>query len=241
MRIALLSDIHGNLVALEAVLADLAQTSPDSVICLGDVAVTGPQPRQVIARLRQLAWPIVMGNTDAWLLDPQPWNAEDEESRRLLAIEEWSALQMEMGDLEFIRSFQPLVKWTLAAGHNLLCYHGSPRSNTDLITSATGEEELREMLAGHSAAILAGGHSHRQMLRRFQNSLIINPGSVGLPFEIVDGQARNPLWAEYALITSHGEQLAVEFRRVPVDFAALSDAIQNANMPYARWWREYWR
>ncbi len=240
MRVALLSDIHGNLVALEAALADLATSAPDAVICLGDVAVTGPQPRQVMARLRQLTWPTVMGNTDAWLLDPKPWDTEDEESRRLLAIEEWSALQMEAEDLAFIRSFQPVVRWTLEAGQDLLCYHGSPRSNTDLIASETGEEELEEMLAGHRATIFAGGHTHRQMLRRFQKSLIINPGSVGLPIEIVAGQVRNPLWAEYALITSQGEQLVVEFRRAPIDFAALSDAIQRANMPYARWWLKYW-
>jgi putative phosphoesterase len=183
MRVALLSDIHGNLVSLEAVLADLKEAAPDAIICLGDVAVTGPQPRQVIARLRQFNWPIVMGNTDAWLLNPQPWNTTDEEALRLLAIEQWSALMMELEDLDFIRTFQPTVAWDLTAGQNMLCYHGSPRSNTDLIKPETAEEELIEKFAGHRPTILAGGHTHRQMLRRFESCLLINPGSVGLPLD----------------------------------------------------------
>ena len=241
MRVALLSDIHGNLVALEAVLADLAEAAPDAIICLGDVAVTGPQPRQVITRLRQLAWPIVMGNTDAWLLDPQPWTTTDEDARRLLLIEQWSASVLEPEDLEFIRSFQPTIELDLEAGQNLLCYHGSPSSNTDLITPETAEEELVAVLAGQRAAVLAGGHTHRQMLRRFEMCLIINPGSVGLPIEIVAGQVHNPLWAEYALITTAGAGLQVDFRRVPVDFANLTASVKGSTMPYADWWLKYWR
>ena len=70
MRIGLIADIHGNLFALDAVLAALARIGMDELICLGDVAALGPQPREVIERLRALRCPVVMGNTDAWHLDP---------------------------------------------------------------------------------------------------------------------------------------------------------------------------
>jgi len=241
MRVALISDIHGNLVALEAVLADLAKAAPDSVICLGDVAVSGPQPRQVIARLRELGWPVVMGNTDAWLLDPQPWPTSDEEARRLLAVELWSASMLQPEDLAFVRTFQPTVEVSLDAGQNLLCYHGSPRSNTDFIGPATPEDELLEKLSGWRTTVMAGGHTHQQMLRRYEDAVLVNAGSVGFPYEIRDGQARNPSRAEYGLITTHGDGLQVEFRRVPVDLTTVSVAVHASGMPYPDWWLKDWR
>jgi putative phosphoesterase len=241
MRVALISDIHGNLVALEAVVADLAKVGPDAVICLGDVAVTGPQPRLVIARLRELGWPVVMGNTDAWLLDPRPWPTSDEEVRRLLEVELWSASVMQAADLDFVRTFQRTVEISLAGEQNLLCYHGSPRSNTDIIGPTTQEDDLFEMLSGQWASLMAGGHIHQQMLRRFKDTVLVNPGSVGLPYENHDGQTRNPPWAEYALVSSDSDNLQVEFRRVPVDLAALSAAVYASGMPDPEWWLRDWR
>ena len=73
MRIAIIANIHANRVALDAVLADIEALRPEQIVCLGDVAATGPQPRQAVERLRALGCPVVMGNADAWLLDPQPF------------------------------------------------------------------------------------------------------------------------------------------------------------------------
>ncbi len=83
MRIALISDIHGNAVALDIVLDALKKQQVDSIICLGDVAASGPQPCQVIERLRAIGCPVVMGNTDDWLLQPQLKDKTDDFSRRL--------------------------------------------------------------------------------------------------------------------------------------------------------------
>ncbi|NIW96182.1 MAG: metallophosphoesterase, partial [Phycisphaerae bacterium] len=83
-----------------------------------------------------------------------------------------------------------------------LCFHGSPQSNTDLIFATTSEEDLERMLSGFQATGMAGGHSHTQMLRRYKDVLLFNPGSIGMPFEYSrqTGQVRNPPWAEYALL-----------------------------------------
>ena len=81
MRIGLISDIHGNLIALESVLSELKREQVDSMICLGDVAALGPQPHEVIERLRKLNCPVVMGNTDDWYLQPLPEG--DDELREL--------------------------------------------------------------------------------------------------------------------------------------------------------------
>jgi len=92
MRIALLADIHGNLVALETVLHEIAQESVDQIVCLGDVGALGPQPHEVITCLRQSHCPVILGNTDAWLLSPPGAKTSDSETIR--TITSWCAEQL---------------------------------------------------------------------------------------------------------------------------------------------------
>lgn len=243
MRIAIISDIHGNLVGLDAVLADLDREEPDQIVCLGDVAATGPQPREVIERLRALGCPVVIGNTDAWLLDPQPEEPANEDTRRILEIDGWCAGRLSASDLDYVRTFQPTLEIPLGDEATLLCFHGSPQSNTDVIGSTTPEDDLEGMLAGFDAAVMAGGHTHVQMLRRYRDAVIVNPGSVGLPFEQArhSDDVRNPAWAEYALVDVAAGNLSIAFRRAPVDVGAVIRAALDSDMPHAEWWAGDWR
>lgn len=109
MRIAIISDIHGNRVALDAVLAGLNNEHVDQIVCLGDVAATGPQPHEVVERLKALDRPVVMGNTDAWLLSLQSREAMDETFLRIMEIDRWCAEQLSSTDLDYLRTFQPTV------------------------------------------------------------------------------------------------------------------------------------
>src|SRR5215831_16418069 len=106
MRIGLISDIHGNLFALEAALVELDRMKLDDLICLGDVAALGPEPGAVLARLRSLQCAVVMGNTDAWLLSP-PTAVTDEIDRVLTP---WSIARLSDADLADIRAFQPTIE-----------------------------------------------------------------------------------------------------------------------------------
>ena len=214
MRTALIADIHGNLVALDAVLSDIDRRGADRIVCLGDVAATGPQPRDAIERVAGLGCDVVMGNTDEWLVEPRDESIEDDDTRRIVEIDLWAHDQLEDRHIELVRGYQPVVELD-----GLLCYHGSPRSNTEVLLPITPETELAAMLDGHAEAIMAGGHTHMPMLRRHGASLVINPGSVGMPFEhAAGGTFRNPPWAEYA-IAGDGE---VEFHRVRVDVGAVT-------------------
>jgi len=242
VRIAIISDVHGNLVALEAVLADLNAERVDQIVCLGDVATFGPRPREVITRLGALNCPVVMGNMDAWLLNPRPHEVRDEDSQRITEIEFWSAHQLLPADLDYLRTFRPTVEITLGGDATLLCFHGSPQSNTDVIVSTTSEEELERLLSGFSATVMAGGHTHVQILRRHRDLVFINPGSVGLPFERARyaDQVRNPPWAEYGLVSWEDGGLNIELRRVPFDVGMVIRAARDSGMPHLEWWVKNW-
>jgi predicted phosphodiesterase len=243
MRIGLIADIHGNWVALEMVLAELTRERVDQIVCLGDVAVLGPEPAAVMARLRELGCPVVMGNTDAWLLDGSP-AGDDPDSRRMAALTIWCRDRLGVADLAAVRSFQPTVTVALDAARQLLCCHGSPRSFDDVIAATTPDAEVADMLAGHSAAILAGGHTHVQLLRRQGELQIVNAGSVGLPGVGPGGPRlsvnRQVRWAEYAVLEVGWAQQRIELRRVPLDVATMREALRRSGMPEAEWWLGKW-
>jgi predicted phosphodiesterase len=242
MRIAIVADIHGNLVALDAALAAIGRDQPDQLVCLGDVAATGPQPSEVLDRLRALGCPVVMGNADAWLLKPRQSDTTDEDIRRIEEIDQWCAGQLRPDQLEYLRGFEPLLTLPLSDTASLLCFHGSPRSFDEIILATTPDQELEQMLAGYRATIMAGGHTHTQVLRRFGETLVVNPGSVGLPFERIDAGARtrNPPWAEYAIVSCSGGELGVELRRVSFDARIVVRAAMQSGMPHAEWWAREW-
>jgi predicted phosphodiesterase len=243
MRIALFSDTHGNLPATEAVLAAIACERPDQIVCLGDVALFGPQPREVLHAVGDLGCPVVMGNTDAWALDPSPHPEQDELTALYNAIEGWGAAQLTAAERAQIRTFQPTVRVELGDGHSLLCYHGSPRSFHEGIFAQSDDATLDDIFGDDAAILCAGGHTHTAMVRRHRHRLIINPGSVGLPFALRrDGTAYNPPWGEYALIDYRSPaEITVELRRIPVDVARILDAAFASAMPMADRWTADWR
>ena len=238
MRIALIADIHGNVLALDAVLAELSRERVDEIVCLGDVAV-GPQPVQALERIEALRCRVVMGNWDAWFLNGFPTLASDSGSR-LVEIGSWWAEKLSQPHLEYMRCFEPAVELALAAEATLLAFHGSPRSFEDGIFATTPVEELDRMLAGSRASVLAGGHTHFQMVRRHDEAIIVNPGSVGLPFYRHAEVMRIAPWAEYGLVTFESGRFAIELRRTTFDVAALVRLILSSGMPHAEWWAGLW-
>lgn len=241
MRVALISDIHGNAVALQAVLADLEAEGPDQIICLGDVAAMGPQPLQALELVRGLDCPVVMGNTDAWLLDPPQTPPADERGQRVFAINQWCAEQIG-SERAFLATFQPTLTLDLGDGVALLCYHGTPVSNSAIIEATTPAASLREALGACSETLLAGGHTHAQLLRRTGGQWLINPGSVGLTFhQTVTGPRRgDPPWAEYALVDCRNGRIEVRLRAVPFDLQELEAVTAASGMPEAVWWMAGW-
>jgi hypothetical protein len=192
----------------------------------------------VVDRLRRLACPVVMGNADAWLLTGEESGAEgiaDERRRVLEGVRVWSLARLGEADRAFIAGFPPIVRVPLGDGRDLVCFHGSPRSYDDVILPTTPDDELRRLLAGFEPHLLAGGHTHVQQLRHLGRSFYLGCGSVGFAYrhdQPEDDFHADP-WAEYAVLDVDGQRLAVAFRRVPFDVAALVTAYRTSGRPHA--------
>ncbi len=198
-KLAIISDLHGNLPALEATLKDIAKHDIQTILCLGDVANFGPQPKETLLRIQALHCPIVMGNADIELLEPTQAEILKEENRWFADVKHWCAEQLNESDKEFIRTFKSSLTLNLD-GLSILAYHGSPKSYYDPISATTPDETLQGFLEETSADVYVDGHTHEQFIRRYGETRIMNPGSVGLPFIMKGNEGFNLCVAEYALL-----------------------------------------
>ena len=238
MRVAVISDMHGNDLAFEVVEADIKKQKVDQIVCLGDAIQGGPQPAAVVQRLRRLGCPVVMGNADAWLLSGEETADEGISSERLRKMGEirlWSLSQLTEADRAFISGFQPTATIHLENDLRLLCFHGSPTSFDDVILPAAPQEELQKFLGAYADQILTGGHTHAQQIRRNGKYFFFNPGSVGLAYSHnqPDDQFFADPWAEYAILTVDNDQVGLEFRRIPFEAKELIRVYLESGRPFA--------
>jgi len=233
MRVALISDIHGNALALDAVLADIERADVDRVVCLGDVATLGPHPGAVIETLRRIGCPCILGNHDAFLIEPELIRRYTEDAAVVEAVE-WCRKQLSREDLDFLRGFESDLELPLDGEATLYLFHGSPRSHMQDLLATTPPDDLDRLLAGRQATVMAGGHTHIQMLRQHRGMLLVNPGSVGAPFmEYVAG--RKPTLmpsAEYATVEARDGDVRVDLRRLALDRAQLREAARSCDNPF---------
>jgi putative phosphoesterase len=238
MRLAVISDIHGECFTLDQVLQDVQRQGIEQVVCLGDALQGGSQPAQTLARLRELNCPVVMGNADAWLLTGQSTSAGEETSEQQRAVRAWSLAQLSESDLASLQQFRPTIEIPLEGEKKLLCFHGSPRSFNEVILPETPDDVVRQFLAGYDATLFTGGHTHTQQMRRLGNSWYFNPGSVSLAYnwelcDLSQGRIRVDPWADYAIVTSEGGCVGITFRHVPFDVNELARIIRASGRPYA--------
>lgn len=197
MSLALVSDIHGNDTALAAVVDALAGEGIEQVVCLGDAVQGGDEPRQVLDRLAGLGWPVILGNSDDFLLE-LPTDSPEPITEAQLAKREWTLEQLDESHLEQIRAFVPTLDVELDGGLTLRAFHGSPFSYDDVLLPDTPDALAEQRWGGSGVDLLAGGHTHRQWARIVDGALYVNPGAVMSEL------------AEFAIVSGG----SVEFRRV---------------------------
>jgi len=208
MRVGLLSDVHANLVALEAVLDDLPAV--DALLCAGDVVGYNPWPAACVQALRERGVPTVMGNHDQMV-------AAGENFRGNGMAQAGVARAAERLDGANRSWLEGLPRERVAFDGRVKVVHDHPERRNHY----TYPDEFRPELLGDEA-VLVLGHTHVQAHRRFDEGVIVNPGSVGQPR---DGDPR----AAYALLDL--DDLTVEERRVEYDVGAVEDAIADAGLP----------
>lgn len=232
MRVALISDLHANEVALRAVFRHIHNQGVDTTICLGDVATLGPHPREVLHILQHEQCPCILGNHDEFLLDRQLIESYTEAPIIKQAVD-WCRAELSTQDMEFIRSFKTGLDIQLDSQTQLILFHGSPRSHMENLLATTPTEELEIMLGERRSTVMAGGHTHLQMVRQHRGTLLVNPGSVGMPFrEFAFGQAPKVLaHAEYAIVEAKAGDVSVTLQRVALDRAELRRATAATDHP----------
>ncbi len=212
MRVAALYDIHGNLPALRAVLAEAAGEHVDLFVIGGDVA-DGPMPRETIAELMMLGdhARFVLGNTDREVIDAYDHDRTARDSGDDLAarVGSFAAGQISRAQRDFLAGFSATVELELDGLGDALFCHGSPRSDLEIITRITPDERIRDVLDGVEAAVVVGGHVHQRYDRSVGAWRVLNPGSVGMPYEGEPG-------AYWALLGA-----GVELRRTEYDLGQL--------------------
>jgi protein phosphatase len=208
MRIAIVSDIHGNLPALAAVEKDLEQQDVDEVWCGGDVGWGGPWASECIAHVREAGWSTVRGNTDIWITgDPQTVESPDDR-KRLQAMADAHAISED--DARWLIS--------LPLGHSgpgsLLLVHATP--NSPFIGPMPDAPAAEFQAYENKAAIVVYGHVHRAFVRRLtEGTLVCNAGSVGFPMDAPS--------ACYLVIDGNGADWTLVHRRIEFDRAMVLD------------------
>jgi len=233
MRVALFSDIHGNLIALEAVLADIrTQGSFDQVVVAGDLVWAGPRPAEVVDAVQALDAAVIQGNTDAFFQrvagDAPPGKRED----RFVTHLEWMQTTLGPARAAYLAELPFSHRIAPVPDQALLVVHANPRDQERAILPRMNQAQLDDLLAetGDWAA-LAFGHLHMPYCIRWRDRLLVDVASAGLP---MDGDRR----AAYAILTWDGAGWQAEHRRVYYALPIVANEMRSCGMPRGKHFAE---
>ncbi len=184
MRVAVLSDIHGNFQALETIVGDINKNKCEKVFCLGDLAMAGPQPRMVIDYIKQQDnWIVIQGNTDKMISDFSPEIIENAKKNFPVMANALvdDVYYLEEERKEYLRNL-PAQKELEVEGVKVMLVHGSPRRNNENIFPNMPLKQIEEMLEGTDADLIFCGHTHQPAgYQTNKKQTVVNVGSVGRP------------------------------------------------------------
>jgi len=227
MRIALLGDIHANLPALRAVIADVASIGADAAFCVGDVVGRGPHPNEVVDELRRLEIPTVQGNWDEAVgMDREQtgasWASPQAEAAGLASMT-WTAQRMTDENRAWLRQLPQTMRMNLD-GRSLFLFHGSPLRANEYLWSERPSRVFARIASDEADDIFAFGHTHEAFHRAVGPAHFVACGSVGCGTE---GDAR----ARYAVVYIGEPGIAVGFRSVNYDHQSVVDDMTTVGLP----------
>jgi predicted phosphodiesterase len=239
-RLAVLSDVHGNLLALETILADMvAQTTPDVVWVLGDLAAFCPWPAETLARLREISnVALLQGNTDRYLVtgrrpaavvhSPEDWGAMVAKLAERDANFRWTVERLSYANYEFLRDLPTRLEMDIPGYGLIVAVHANAKNDETALLPDAPDDRMRAYFSSLGARLVLYGHTHRPVDRRVDGMRIVNDGSVGLP---LDG---NPDPA-YALLDFENGDCDVAIRRVTYPRDAVIAELERVAHPAREW------
>ena len=222
MRIAIISDIHGNQSALEAVLQDLSQQPVvDHLVIAGDLCLNGPCPREVVQTVRKLECPVIQGNVDYEVVNEAP----DKGPKKRTTVA-WTREQIGQAGIDYLASLPLSHLISNPHGSDLLIVHANPLNLEDAIFPNAPDSDLVRLLGGiaPTVGVIAFGHLHIAYTRRWRRLLLADVASCGLPRD-------EDLRAAYGILTWQDTTWNAEIRRVPYDVQAVVKQIKTCGIP----------
>jgi putative phosphoesterase len=218
-RLAMISDVHANLPALEAVLADVEREGVDRVFCAGDLVGQGPHPNQVVSRIRKAGIPSVLGNQEVEVRELAD-RARPDPKRHML----WTIAVLKRKNREYLLGL-PAERKLEVEGVEIQIVHGSPHGTFDTMHPSLTSETLRAWFPAETPrpAVLVGGHTHVPFVRTVARMLVVNAGTVGRPF---DGDPR----ASWALVEVGEGGVRGRIRRVAYSVEETVRAMKRIGM-----------
>lgn len=226
MKVAVLSDIHSNDIALEAVIADAEKQNADYFIVAGDLIIDGPSTREVLERVQGLTKHVIKGNREDYMLRYRSGEASSWDGYKQFATLIWTYKSLTLGDLDYIAGLPEQLSIRLDDNIALRVVHGSPFSMYELLKPDEDMEPVEKSAMAISEQALIFGHNHMQWTGMVYGRLLMNPGTVGVHF--------NPeMKAEYGILTYEHGSLTAKLRRVPYDFTALQSKLKSSGIEEA--------
>lgn len=219
MRVAVFSDVHGNVRALEAVLAEIEARGPfDAVVNGGDLAYGGPHPREAMDSLMRGGYPTVLGNTDVWIAGMESGGGE---------TVAWARRQLEPRHEAFIRGLPRAHRIDPPGGPPLVVFHATPTSLSDLIVPDAPEEVVEKVFEQARARTVVYGHIHKAYVREVGGGMIVNTGAVGFPFDGIPKPS-------FAILRLDAGRWRAENVRVTYDHESVAKELTASTHPEGR-------
>lgn len=228
MKMAVISDIHANLYALEAVLKDIEIRGINNLYCTGDLVGYGPRPNEVIELIMRKRIPTVMGNYDDAIGNMRFLCGCDYKDEKSLQLGEKSIIWTKENTAEASKRWLRELPGEIRISDydlKMLFVHGSPRALNEYLYENTEEKYLNELLVENNANVLVCGHTHLPFVKRISSGYIINAGSAGKP------KHGNPNVTYIIIETNESRKLITEIREVPYSYEKTAREIENSGLP----------
>lgn len=227
MRIAFLSDIHGNAVALDAVLEDINRRKADKIIVLGDLSYRGPEPKRALDIVKSLHTDVIKGNADEWVVRGIKEGEVAQSAFSMMNKErDWIYKKMDEESIRYLNELPTEIRIDVE-NVKIHAFHATPTSLFDIVQPFESDKALLEKMMAGGADLFVYAHIHRPFIRYIEGKCLINIGSVGLPF---DGLAKS----SYAMVDIKSGSFQTSIVRVNYDLETVIKQYEESDYPNAK-------